>query len=63
MSTEHALPFPSLPCVCLCLLLWLWLWLWRRRNHFTINQNAAFEEYWKEATAGSELAAKIKLDT
>ena len=46
-------------------MLWLLLWLrlWRRRNHFTINQNAEFEEYWEEATAGSELAAKIKLDT
>ena len=33
------------------------------RNHFTINQAAAFDEYWKRATAGSTLAAQIKLDT
>ena len=33
------------------------------RNHFTINQAAAFDEYWKSATAGSSLAAQIKLDT
>ena len=33
------------------------------RNHFTVNQNAAFEEFWKEITKGSELAASIKLDT
>lgn len=33
------------------------------RNHFTINQNAAFEEHWTKLTAGSELAKLIKLDT
>lgn len=33
------------------------------RNHFTINQNEEFEKYWTEATSGSELAARIKLDT
>lgn len=33
------------------------------RNHFTINQNVEFEEYWTRVTAGSELARLIKLDT
>lgn len=33
------------------------------RNHFTINQNAAFEEYWAKLTAGSSLAKLIQLDT
>ena len=33
------------------------------RNHFTINQNTEFEEFWKSLTAGSKLAELIDLDT
>ena len=30
-----------------------------RRNHFTVNQNAEFEQQWKDITKGSELCAGI----